>query len=217
MKIAIVGRRAETHNYVNYVQSIGATPLVTLRPMEVICCDGLILPGGGDITPAFFGERNTASKNIDTDLDIIQLQAFEAAYRNHIPILGICKGMQIINVALGGTIHQDLPTADLHRYAGKDQYHPTYITEDSWLYKLYGKTTIVNSAHHQGLNTLGTGLRAVQHCSLDHCIEAIEHYQLPILGLQWHPERLDTNLSNLDGQAVLTYFSFLCSGSKTVK
>ena len=210
MKIAIAGRKADTVNYTRYVSSIGAVPHVTLRPSEIISCNGLILPGGGDITPAFFGEKNHGSKNIDTELDIIQLQAFDTALRNQIPILGICKGMQVINVALGGTIYQDLPCASSHRYQGADQYHPTYISEGSWLYKLYGKCATVNSAHHQGLKTLGSGLCAVQYCSFDHCIEAVSHYHLPIWGLQWHPERLDAELAGINGQAILTFFaSFL--------
>lgn len=213
MKIAIVGRKADTKNYTKYVQSIGAIPYVTLRPAEICTCNGLILPGGGDITPAFFGEHNHGSKNIDTELDIIQLQALDTALRNRIPVLGICKGMQIINVGLGGTIHQDLPSADIHCYKNADQYHPSYIIEDSWLHSLYGSVAIINSAHHQGLKTLGSGLRAVQYCSLDHCVEAISHRCLPIWGVQWHPERLDISLSDITGQGVLTYFSsFLSNG-----
>ena len=217
MKIAIVGRKTDTNNYTKYVNAIGATAVVTLRPMEIFTCSGLILPGGGDITPAFFGEGNHGSRNIDTELDIIQLQAFDIALRNHIPVLGICKGMQIINVGLGGTLHQNLSTADSHRYRNADQYHPTFITTDSWLYPLYGDTAIVNSAHHQGLKKLGSGLSAVQYCLYDHCIEAISHRHLPILGVQWHPERLDKAHTSINGQAVLTYFSSaLCSGAGNV-
>lgn len=212
MKIAIVGRTADTTNYTRFVQSIGAFPCVTLRPTEVCTCEGLILPGGGDITPAFFGEYNHGSRNIDTELDIIQLQALDTALRNRIPVLGICKGMQIINVGLGGSIYQDLPSADIHCYKNADQYHPSYINEETWLYQLYGKTAIINSAHHQGLKTLGSGLRAVQYCSIDHCIEAISHRHLPIWGVQWHPERLDEHVSGITGQAVLTYFSSFLSG-----
>lgn len=213
MKIAIVGRKADTKNYIKYVQSIGALPLVTLHPTEITSCNGLILPGGGDITPAFFGERNHGSRNIDTELDIIQLQALDTALHSRIPVLGICKGMQIINVGLGGTIYQNLPTADIHRYTNADQYHPSHITEDSWLHKLYGNTAIINSAHHQGLKTLGSGLRAVQYCSIDHCIEAISHRHLPLWGVQWHPERLNEKLAGITGQQVLIYFSsFLSDG-----
>lgn len=214
MKIAIIGRRADTKNYVKYVQTAGLTPLVTLSHKEVASCDGLLLPGGGDITPAFFGEKNHGSANIDTELDIIQLQAFDLALHRQIPVLGICKGLQIINVGLGGTLYQDLPTAHIHRYIGNDQYHDTQILSDSWLHVLYGNSAKVNSAHHQALKKLGSGLRAVQYCPLDNCIEAISHRTLPILGVQWHPERLDETKAHISGQGVLTYFVSLLSAGK---
>jgi len=202
MRIAIFGRKKDTGNYERYVNSMGATPLVTLRPGDLSACDGLILPGGGDITPAFFGERNAGSVNIDTELDILQLQAMDYAIRTSLPVLGICKGMQIINVAFGGTIIQDLPTASIHRYINRDQYHTTEILKDSCLHGLFGSTSIVNSAHHQALGALGTNLQAIQWCPTDRCIEAIVHKDLPILGVQWHPERLDVTRTTLSANAL---------------
>ncbi len=125
---------------------------------------------------------------------------------NRVPVLGICKGLQIINVGLGGTLYQDMPTARLHRYAEGDQYHATVIREGSWLYGLYGACAVVNSAHHQSIRTLGRGLCAVQHCPLDGCIEAVSHRELPILGVQWHPERLQEGRAGICGAKVLDYF-----------
>ena len=104
MQIAIAGKKSETKNYTAYVEKCGFTPLVTLNTGDIAHCQGLILPGGGDITPAFFGEKNHGSKNIDTELDILQLQSFDYCLRNRIPVLGICKGIQLINVGLGGSI-----------------------------------------------------------------------------------------------------------------
>ena len=95
MKIAIVGKKSETANYVRYIQTMHVTPVVTLNMEEVSVCDALLLPGGGDITPAFFGEKNHGSRNIDTELDIRQLLAFDLALKSRQPVLGICKGMQI--------------------------------------------------------------------------------------------------------------------------
>ncbi len=204
MKIAILGRKKDTGNYERYISALSATPLVTLSVGELASCDALILPGGGDITPAFFGERNTGSSNIDTELDILQFQALDYAIRLSLPVLGICKGMQIINVAFGGTITQDLPTSLYHRYKGCDQYHDTTILEGSCLHNLYGKSALVNSAHHQGIGRLGTELQAIQWCLLDNCVEAVVHEKLPILGLQWHPERLDSTKTPLSGTPILT-------------
>lgn len=206
MRIAVAGKKSETTNYVKYIRKLGAVPCVTLNAVELSCCDALLLPGGGDITPAFFGEKNRGSKNINTELDILQLQAFDLAVKKGLPILGICKGLQLINVALGGTIVQDMPTAHIHKYDGRNQYHSTVIAEDSWLHGLYGASCTVNSAHHQSVNRLGFGLRADQLCPEDGCIEAISHSSLPIFGVQWHPERIDETKANLSGMRVLEYF-----------
>lgn len=205
MRIAIAGRKSETTNYVNYVKALNLTPRVTLNMAEITGCDALILPGGGDITPAFFGEKNRGSQNINTELDILQLQAFDLAIRRKMPVLGICKGMQIINVGLGGTIVQDMPTARLHKYADGDQYHSTVIVPGSWLYALYGQECTVNSAHHQAIGRLGNGLTAVQFCPEDNCIEAVAHDTLPIWGLQWHPERIDEEKAKIQGSKVLEF------------
>lgn len=206
MKIAIAGKKTATENYVRYVADRGIEPLVTLNSGEISGCDALILPGGGDITPAFFGERNRASHNIDTELDVLQLQALDLCIRNQKPVLGICKGMQVINVGLGGTVIQDLPTADFHKYNDGDQYHSTVIEKESWLYHLCGAEAIVNSAHHQSVGKPGTGLRVIQYCPLDRCPEAFVHESLPILGVQWHPERLDKKRTTFSGESVLAYF-----------
>ncbi len=207
MKIAIVGRKQDTENYVRYVQAQGHQPVVTLDPEEAASCGRLILPGGGDITPALFGERDRGSRKIDTELDLLQLQALELCVNRRIPLLGICKGIQIINVGLGGTLYQDLPTADLHRYKDADQYHETVTVKGSWLYRLYGSRQTVNSAHHQAVRSLGKGLIPVQFCPQDGCIEAVVHETLPILGVQWHPERIDESRSGVCGARILSFFS----------
>ncbi len=209
MKIAIIGRKKDTSRYEKYLSSIPSHAFTTLSLGDIAACNGVVLPGGGDITPAFFGERNKGSRNIDTELDIIQLQAVDHCIRLGIPLLGICKGMQVINVAFGGTIIQDLPDADRHKYMEKDQYHATDIAADSFLAKLYGRKMIVNSAHHQGVGRLGKQLQAIQWCPYDGCIEALVHEKLPIIGLQWHPERLDRELSGNDATPLLLYLASL--------
>lgn len=211
MKIAILGRRPDTENYVRYVRSLDHTPLVTLAPGDIAGCGSLLLPGGGDITPAFFGEQNHGSRNIDTELDILQLQALDLCIKQHIPVLGICKGLQVINVGLGGTLYQDMPGAQYHRYDGRDQYHDTVIQNNSWLFGLFGCRARVNSAHHQCIRRLGHGLAAVQHCPEDGCIEAVVHRELPILGVQWHPERIDRTQTTICGEKILAYFVSLAS------
>lgn len=211
MKIAILGEESQTSRYVQYIKSLSADPFVTLNPKECANCDGLLLPGGGDITPAFFGERKNGSVNINTRLDILQMDAFDIALRNSLPIIGICKGMQLINVALGGTLYQHLTTADIHRYADTDQYHPTVLCPGTLLFELYGPQAVVNSAHHQGIHILGQDLIPLQWCIYDNCIEAIAHKTQPILGVQWHPERLDSSKTTLSGLPLLKAFLQLCA------
>ena len=130
--------------------------------------------------------------------------------QQHKPVLGICKGMQLINVAFGGTILQDMPCHSLHLRAGQDVYHPVRTEPESILSSLYGpeplQSVCVNSAHHQCLMRLGSNLKVIQRCSLDDCPEAIIHTALPILGLQWHPERLDPAQTVLSGTPLLNFF-----------
>lgn len=206
MKIGIVGRQKDTVRYERFLTAVNIAFVTSLSVGELSSCQAFLFPGGGDITPELFGESNRGSRNIDTELDILQLRAFQYALEQKLPILGICKGMQLINVALGGTLTQDMDTATLHTSADNDLYHATTITPYSYLHALYGDNIIVNSRHHQSVNKLGNHLLPVQWCSLDNCIEAIEHTSLPIWGVQWHPERLDPTKAQISGIPLLLYF-----------
>lgn len=214
MKISIVGRLSQVENYTRLVTACGATPLVTLNLGEAAACDALLLPGGGDIDPVFFGQKNKGSHKADTELDLIQLQAFSVFLTMQKPILGICKGMQVINVGLGGTILQDLPSSWMHKYDGGDQYHTTVIQKNTWLNALYGSEAFINSAHHQALDTVAAGLTVVQYCPLDACPEGIAHKHLPIFGVQWHPERLDSSRTMVSGEKVMSFLVSLIPSSQ---
>ena len=208
MMVGIVGRKKDTGNYEAFLDRHKVPYMTSLSISDLADCESLIFPGGGDITPAFFGERDRGSRSIDTELDILQLQALEYGIQRRIPILGICKGMQLINVGLGGSIIQDLPCADCHRYLDADQYHEVHNLPGSFLHHLYGEIMVVNSAHHQGLGKLGRGVQVVSRCPLDQCVEGICHKYLPVIGVQWHPERLDPARTEARGTALLSYFLY---------
>lgn len=205
MRIAIAGKKDTSDNYIRFLNSLNISPVLSLNTGDLSSCDALILPGGGDISPALFGEEIRGAKNIDTELDLLQLRALSFFINAGKPVLGICKGMQLINVAFGGSLYQNMPTAGLHQKNSGDVYHITAIEKHSCLYKLYGETSVVNSSHHQAIHRLGSGLVSIQTCPLDGQIEGISHCNLPILGVQWHPERLDNSKTELSGQKLLEY------------
>lgn len=221
IRAAIVGRSRDTVNYEKALDAMGVQYITTMDPGKLSDMDALLLPGGGDITPAFFGQKNHGSRNIDIELDIIQLQALDLFFQWKRPVLGICKGMQIINVYFGGTITQHIQESPGHAWDDGDKLHPTSVLEDSFLGKLYGKRMITNSAHHQAIGRLGRDLHIVQTAD-DGIIEGIAHDSLPILGVQWHPERLFFSSWDCppahhpadepaDGRILFSYFLSLCS------
>ena len=131
-------------------------------------------------------ERISVSGQARDAYEIALLCAFLAAGK---PIFGICRGMQLINVLLGGTLWEDLPM-ELANDAHMDgQMHEIVMREDSWLFPLFGEHFGVNSYHHQACRCLASGLVASAHAP-DGLIEAFCHERLPIYGVQWHPERM---------------------------
>lgn len=207
LRVAVVGRNRAITNYTTILGHMGVSASAVLDADSLSAYDALVLPGGGDITPAFFGQHNRGSKNIDTELDIIQLQALDQFVQRKRPVLGICKGMQLINVFFGGTIIQDIKESARHAWNQTDQIHPTTALANSYLAHIYGEHFWVNSAHHQAIGTPGHSLHIIQ-TAMDHIPEGIAHDFLPILGVQWHPERIPADL--LDGRLLFSYFLSLC-------
>jgi len=178
----------ETGTYENYVRAIEAAGgRVSLSGAQSVGdCDALLLPGGGDVEPWRYGQKNTASRHLEPERDQAELELLARFTVLKKPILGICRGIQTINVFFGGTLCQDIPGHCC--FDGIDRLH-TVHTALSAFRDFCGETCIVNSAHHQTVDVLGSGLQAVQWAP-DGTIEAVCHKTLPVWGVQWHPERL---------------------------
>lgn len=207
-KILVAGTEKDTKNYVAVLKYLGADPIVTLHPESVYSFDGLVLPGGGDICPSYFDQPVIDTRKPDPELDRAQFHILYQFLHTHKPILGICKGMQLINVFFGGNLNQHTSSEKLHGWNGADQWHPTQTKEHSLLERLYGSSLEVNSAHHQSIDELGQDLHSIQH-SKDGVIEGICHEFLPILGVQWHPERMclsHQKSGTVSGTAVFQWF-----------
>lgn len=223
--ILIVGRNASTVNYRNAVLESGHIPIVTdtlnlltesrlqqdaLSPCLLSRIDLLILPGGGDIAPDILQDYThqdisnpTCFSDIDRELDLVQLAYLTYFYKKQLPVIGICKGMQLINTYFGGTLLSDMPPSAkrFHAYRQyKDNYHTCqYIPLDTYtpfpnlsllqsLYRTNRLPATINSAHHQCVDSFGRKLAMFQHCNA--ICEGLIHQTHPIIGLQWHPERL---------------------------
>lgn len=197
VKILISGTEGKMDNYIRAVEAAGGIADAQYAPkVGHYSYDGLLLCGGGDLSPALLGEEPLAT---DSDVDpvreasdIRQIAAFAVAGK---PILGICRGMQVLNVVLGGSLIRDLGGLCVI-HSGHDHIA---IADGGALEALFGHAFLVNSFHHQAIRVPAPGF----HVTLrgpDGTVEAIEHEALPILGVQWHPER------QTGGEKLFAYF-----------
>ena len=153
---------------------------------------------------------------MDDDLDRIQFDALAGFLEAGKPVLGICRGHQLLNIAFGGTLIQHLPGAEKHQSlaTGEDNVHPVSISANTFLYQIYGSACIVNSSHHQGIGIPGKGLVTAAR-SGDGVVEAIEHESLPVWGVQFHPERMcfkHRREDTVDGSGIFRFFLEQCRG-----
>ena len=199
-------------SYLNAILKCGGLPLIVpfrttddgLRELSELA-DGLLLPGGGDIDPELYNEKPIAPlSGIFSDRDALELSLFKIFFETKKPILGVCRGSQIINIAKGGTLFQDIkkqiPSGLCHRdpkLSGEELYlaiaHGAAIQKDTFLSGIFGERTIgVNSTHHQSIKNVGEGLK-ISALAPDGVVEGIESVNMNdhwILGVQWHPEAM---------------------------
>lgn len=166
--------------------------------------DAVVIMGGEDVDPQLYG-MTAAYPEAGNYLSLADARSTELvreSVANGKPLFGICRGLQLINVALGGTLVQHLDTADGHRKTGVEEHefisHPVRLAEGTKLRAILGSERIDSeSSHHQAAGTLGQNLR-VAGSAPDGTIEALEHDTAPVFGVQWHPESLGSPAGQLE-------------------
>ena len=192
--------------YVESVAEHGAVPLLVPHVGEdeadavLDAIDGLLIAGGGDLDPASYGQAEAGSKEYEAAADTSELALARRARARGVPTLAVCRGMQIVNVAFGGTLHQDIAEpGGIHGPIDDDpdvvlaDRHPVAIAAGSRLAAVVGAgERIVNNIHHQAIDRLAPGFTVVA-TAPDGVVEAIEPSDddWPVLAVQWHPEKLD--------------------------
>lgn len=182
--------------YRKAVEAAGAEP-VELPPgtPSLPDVDGLLLPGGWDVDPSFYGEKKDDKVGpVDRDLDETELRLFQEARERDLPVLGICRGQQVINVALGGSLVQHLEDHDVRVFGRSHLAHTIEVDPSSELGHAAGEHKIrVNSLHHQAIKRLAPGLHQTAKGE-DDTVEGVESDDGLIVAVQCHPEELTTDL-----------------------
>lgn len=186
--------------FIDAIRAVGGTPIIMpIGPAEtaktyISMIDKLVMTGGQNVLPQFYGEKQTIeSDDYKLERDLFELALIEEAIKQGKPIFTVCRGTQLFNVAMGGTLHQDI---EQHWQDSAADYasHDMVIDPDSPLASIYGTYSTINSFHHQSIKDLASNLTVIAHSPNDHIIEAVSATEpVPYLGVQWHPELLYKN------------------------
>ncbi|HEU5209309.1 MAG TPA: gamma-glutamyl-gamma-aminobutyrate hydrolase family protein [Longimicrobiales bacterium] len=205
-------------SYINALEAVGlATVLITPAhsPQAVRAlmnaCAGLVLSGGEDVDPARYGaEPSPALGSVNRRRDEVEFNALEYALQQQMPVLGICRGAQVINVAMGGTLFQDLaterpgPVLHQQREDWGQRTHCASVVTGSRLHEIVqNEELFINSYHHQAIRDVAPGLSVVARAE-DGMVEAVEGRDQPwLVGVQWHPERYEASTPGNDPDRLL--------------
>ncbi len=188
-------------SYVAYLQTLGLIPILVpnnltdpLAFVAAVDVQGIVLTGGGDIAPDRYGQPNqgTETDSISLERDETEFRLLDFALRRHLPVLGICRGFQVINVYFGGQLVQDIPSQLPGPVAhGDNPSHPLTIIDPRVETVIGAGHLDTNSYHHQGVTSalLAPELEVFAYSEAEGLIEGIVHTQLPVIATQWHPEK----------------------------
>lgn len=214
-QVFIYGHPDRLGNYTAALQACGVQAVASLSLQDSAGCAGLLIPGGGDMDPSLYGAENTHCRDVDPSLDQAELALAYAFVWSGRPILGICRGLQVLNVAFGGDLVQHLPTAGAHCWEAPagDKQHLVTAPPESFLYPLYGGRFPVNSAHHQGAGRVARDFQVSARAE-DGGIEALCCPEKRTYAVQFHPERMTLSHSRqdtVDGMPIFRFFAGLLS------
>lgn len=189
-----------SNNYIRAIEDHGGIPRTLypgVPPEALTHLKGLLLTGGRDIDPIHYGEEPHETTDIDFERDALELPLCKRAIEADLPVFGICRGIQVMNVAMKSSLYQDIPSQFADHLTHKilvntdDSWHDIKIQPNSLLHQIISESTAeVNSRHHQSLKVIGEGFTVTAQ-SKDGIIEAIEGKSKRfMLGVQYHPERM---------------------------
>lgn len=201
IKIFIYGEENILFNYKNALTAVGAQTVFSTDLRLAADCDGLLLAGGGDISPCFYRSKERNCRSVSLVRDVSEQYLIALFERKNAPIMGVCRGMQMLNVYFGGTLAQSITKFYLHYDDKNDVYHE--INCKDFMRDLYGKTLTVNSCHRQKIELCAKNAIPCAY-SQDGVIEAMRIRDKKIFGTQFHPERSFGNSTN--GIRIYEYF-----------
>lgn len=170
------------------VREMGVDAVIVTGGYDPSQYDGIIIPGGGDLDPSRYGQANTGSSNIDNALDDRQIDAVKRSAEAGKPVLGICKGIQLVNVAFGGTLNQNIG-------GHMGVWHSAHVVAGGWLSGVYSGSVSVLSYHHQSIRDLAPGFQVDMRAG-DGTVEAISNSAKRVYGVQFHPEQMNNDTGN---------------------
>lgn len=170
------------------VREMGVDAVIVTGGYDPSQYDGIIIPGGGDLDPSRYGQANAGSSNIDNALDDRQIDAVKRSAQAGKPVLGICKGIQLVNVAFGGTLNQNIG-------GHMGVWHSAHVVAGGWLSGVYSGSVSVLSYHHQSIRDLAPGFQVDMRAG-DGTVEAISNSAKRVYGVQFHPEQMNNDAGN---------------------